>query len=139
MGRIDTEGLEFAARVAYALLRSVDVLPERPDYRKVPRAQAPRRVVTGERGAYFGSIPNYAQEGVVGVLLDGARPGTPAAQAGIQKGDVVVEFAGKPVKTIYDYVNALRLSRPGQTIKVKVKRGDGVVTLEATLSAGRKR
>ncbi|MGE0706935.1 MAG: M20/M25/M40 family metallo-hydrolase [Planctomycetota bacterium] len=131
--RIDRPGLEYAARVAYALLRQVDGLAERPAFRKVPRAQAPRRVVTGERGAYFGSIPNYAQEGTDGVLLDGARAGTPAAKAGIEKGDVIVKFNGMTVKTIHDYVNALRLAKPGQTVKVEVRRGEKVVELEATL------
>ncbi len=131
--KIDAKGAETVARVGLALVRGVDALERRPTFTKVARAEQPRRVVTGERGAYFGSIPNYAQEGLQGVLLDGAREGTPAAKAGVQKGDVIVEFAGQQVRTIQDYVNALRLSRPGQTVKVVVLRDGQRVELEATL------
>lgn len=131
--KIDAKGAETVARVGLALVRGVDALERRPTFTKVARAEQPRRVVTGERGAYFGSIPNYAQEGLQGVLLDGAREGTPAAKAGVQKGDVIVEFAGQQVRTIQDYVNALRLSRPGQTVKVVVLRDGQRVELTATL------
>ncbi|MBX3469099.1 MAG: M20/M25/M40 family metallo-hydrolase, partial [Planctomycetes bacterium] len=131
--KIDARGTETAARVALSLLRGVDGLPGRPTFVRVARPDEPRRVVTGERGAYFGSIPNYAQDGLRGVLLDGAREGTPAAKAGVQKGDVVVEFAGHQVRTIQDYTNALRLCRPGQTVQVVVEREGRRVALEVTL------
>jgi hypothetical protein len=134
---IDAPGVERCAKVALALLRGVDALERRPTFVKVSVAAQPRRVVTGERGAYFGSIPNYAQDGLAGVLLDGAREGTPAGRAGVQKGDVVVEFAGHEVRTIQDYTNALRLSRPGQTVKVVVLRAGQRVELEATLEGRR--
>ena len=131
--RLDVPGAERATRVALALLRGIDGLPARPTYVKVARPDAPRMVATGEQGAYFGSVPDYAAEGVEGVRLSGARAGTPAEQAGIKPGDVIVEFAGKRVVTIHDYVNALRLSRPGQTVKVAVLREGKRVELEATL------
>ena len=138
--RLDTAGLLHAAQVAYGLLRGIDALPRRPEFVRVARSDAPQRVVTGERGAYFGSIPDYAQDGGDGVLMDGAREGTPAAQAGLRKGDVLVRFAGRPVKTIHDFVNALRLARPGETVEVVVRREGGEVTLTATLGvSARKR
>ena len=90
-------------------------------------------MATGEKRVWFGSIPDYAQDGVVGVRLDGAREGSPAAEAGIQKGDVVVAFNGMPIKTIYDYVNALKLAKAGQTVDVVVERDGKRVTLQATL------
>jgi len=131
--KIDAEGLEHATKVALTLVRGIDGFFTRPAYRKVPRKSVAKRVVTGEKGAYFGSVPNYAQDGIKGVLLDGARTGTPAEQAGIKKGDVVIEFAGHPINNIYDYTNALRLVRPGQKITVKVRRGGQVLELKATL------
>ncbi|MEZ6188639.1 MAG: M20/M25/M40 family metallo-hydrolase [Planctomycetota bacterium] len=132
---VDLIGVERAARVAYVLARGIDGSPERPAFTRVEQSEArPRReVATGQRSAYFGSIPEYAAEDVEGVLLSGAKAGTPAEAAGIQAGDVVVEFAGKTVKNIYDYVNALRMCKPDQTIKVVVQRGDQRVELQATL------
>jgi hypothetical protein len=132
--KIDAPGEAKVVDVALALVRGIDGLDRRPTFTKVARgAEAPRRVVTGERGAYFGSVPNYTQEEVQGVLLDGAREGTPAARAGIQQGDIIVEFAGHEVRTIHDYVNALRMCRPGQEVTLVVLRGGQRVTLSATL------
>ena len=90
-------------------------------------------MVTGSRGAYFGSIPNYAQEDVVGVLLDGAKPGTPADKAGLKKGDLLVRFGSHEIRNIYDFVNALKLSKPGDEVDVVVERDGERVTLHATL------
>ena len=50
-------------------------------------------------------------------------------------GDVVVEFNGMKITTIYDYVNALKLASPGQTVPVVVERGGQRVTLSATLGS----
>jgi len=131
--KLDLEGAALSAKAAFLLVRGIDALPARPTPVKVSQPTETKRVVTGEKGAYFGSIPNYASEGVQGVLLDGARPNTPAAKAGIQAGDVVVEFAGRQVRTIHDYTNALRLSAPGDVIKVVVMRAGARVELTATL------
>jgi len=133
-GTVDLIGAERCARVAYVLARGIDALPSKPAFTKVETSSQPRRMVaTGEKSAYFGSIPEYAAEDVVGVLLSGAKAGTPAEACGIQPGDVVVGFAGKTVKNIYDYVNALRLCKAGQVVEVIVERDGKRVTLEATL------
>ncbi|RMG08765.1 MAG: M20/M25/M40 family metallo-hydrolase [Planctomycetota bacterium] len=130
---IDEEGLQAVARFAFLLARGIDAMPRRPTYVKLPRRARPRSVATGQRRASFGSIPNYASEGIEGVLLDGAREGSPAAEAGIRKGDVLVEFNGRKIVTIHDFVNALRLAKPGQRVKVIVLREGERVALEATL------
>ena len=119
----------------HLLARGIDDRASAPTFIKVPRKQRPKAVVTGERGAYFGSIPNYAQDGVTGVLFDGARAGTPAEAAGLRKGDVLKTFAGRTITTIYDYVNALKLSKPGQTITLVVLRDGKLVALKATLGS----
>jgi aminopeptidase YwaD len=133
--RLDLPGMEQAARAAWVIVRGIDALPARPTFIKVARQDEPRRIVTGERAAYFGSVPNYAQDGLQGVLLDGVRPGAPADKAGVKPGDVIVEFAGHQVHTIQDYTNALRLSRPDQKVTVVVLRDGQRVSLEATLGA----
>jgi membrane-associated protease RseP (regulator of RpoE activity) len=132
--RIDEAGAEYCTRVAYHLARGIDAR-DALTYVKVPRKKSPRRVATGERRASFGSIPDYSQDGVVGVRLDGASAGGPAAKAGIKKGDVVVEFNGRKVVNIYDYTNALRESKPGETVSVVVERDGKRITLKATLVA----
>ena len=38
-----------------------------------------------------------------GVRLSGVREGSPAQEAGLQAGDVIVEFEGKEVSDLYAY------------------------------------
>ena len=50
-------------------------------------------------------------------------------------GDVIVGFGGKPVGTIYDFMEGLSRSKPGDRVEIVVRRGDEEVTLEAVLDA----
>ena len=50
------------------------------------------------------------------------RAGSPAEQAGLTAGDVIVEFAGRPVKDLYDFSDALYSQRPGDAVSVTVLR-----------------
>jgi S1-C subfamily serine protease len=51
-------------------------------------------------------------------VLSGVIGGGPAEQAGMQKGDVIVEIAGQTIANIYDYTYALDLLKIGQPTKV---------------------
>ena len=59
-----------------------------------------------------------------------ADAGSPAARAGIQAGDLIVEAAGKPITDGDELVEALAAA--GDTFEVKVVRG----TEERTVSVG---
>src|SRR5258708_34153055 len=73
----------------------------------------------GRAGArvFTGTSPDYAAE-VKGLLLSGVIGGGPAEQAGLQKGDVIVEIAGQTIANIYDYTYALDVLKNGQPTKV---------------------
>lgn len=61
-----------------------------------------------------------------GVKLDGIsseNPSGPAALAGIQDGDIVVEFDGTPIRTVRELVSRVRRVLPYSTVKVKLFRG----------------
>ena len=66
---------------------------------------------------FTGTVPDYSTE-VKGLLLGGVIGGGPAEQAGLQKGDVVVEIAGQTIANIYDYTFALELLKIGEPAKV---------------------
>ena len=86
----------------------------------------------GGYGAYLGTIPDYMQtEG--GVLLSGVRSGGPAEKAGLQGGDVIVKFDSIRIDNIYDYTFALRSRKPGQDVRITVKRAGAEHELVATL------
>jgi hypothetical protein len=85
---------------------------------------------TSGTGAYFGSVPDFGEE-VNGAKFSDVREGSPAAKAGLKPGDILVEFAGKPIGNLYDFTYALRAGKPGDSVKVKVLRGGSA--LEATV------
>src|SRR5262245_25381239 len=130
--KIRYAGLARVSDYAQALVESLDARP-RPTFTKAKADASPGRIAGGGGyGAYLGTIPNYMQtEG--GVLLDGVRDGSPAQKAGIQGGDVIVRFDGLRIDNIYDYTFGLRTRKPGQEVRITVKRAGKDVDLVATL------
>ncbi len=72
-------------------------------------------------GPYFGSIPDFGQT-ENGVKFSDVKPNSPAAKAGLKAGDVLVQFGDKPIKNLYDFTDALRRSKVGDLVEVKVLR-----------------
>ena len=91
---------------------------------------------TGERGAgygpYFGSIPDFG-ETTNGMKFADVKPGSPAAKAGLKAGDVLIQFGDKPIKNLYDFTDALRRSKIGDVVEVKVLRDGQPVTASVKL------
>jgi len=96
-------------------------------------AQAPTSSTRENTSAYLGSIPDMGATEVTGVRLTGVRAGSPADNAGMKAGDIIVEFAGKPVKDLYAYTDALYAQKPGDTVDIVVLRGTERVTVKVTL------
>ncbi|HEY0548075.1 MAG TPA: M28 family peptidase, partial [Verrucomicrobiae bacterium] len=118
--KVNYDGLERITKFARALVLDVANASQRPDYVKVAASDKG----TGSREnlrAYLGTIPDYAAE-VQGVKISGVRGGSPAEKAGLQGGDVIVEFAGQKIANIYDYTYALDAAKIGQTTDIVVMR-----------------
>ncbi len=95
----------------------------------------PRYRATEVRHGYLGHLaPHRASEAeectiaVVGL-------GTPAAGAGLQPADQIVSFEGLPVRTWRQLNQYLQRTRPGQRVRLEIKRGEK--TEEVTLRLGR--
>lgn len=83
-------------------------------------------------GAWFGSIPDLADAGT-GIRLEGTTPGSPAAKAGLRKGDLITVMAGDSVHTLRDMVTVLRLRQPGDTITVAFLRDSKADSVKVVL------
>ena len=68
-----------------------------------------------------------------GLRLTGVREGSPAAIAGLQAGDVVVEFDGNPIADIYAYTYALQDRDVGDEVTIVVEREGERITVTAVL------
>jgi len=128
-----------AARVGDLAMQAALTLSSqeaRPQFVRVQEAQPAAGGGGAGYGAYFGSIPDMGEE-VVGVKFADVRDGSPAAKAGLKAGDLLVEFAGKEIKNLYDFTYALRAHKPGEEVSVTVMRGKEKMTVMVKLEQRR--
>ncbi len=133
--KLNPQGLEtvtaFAARIIAAA--ATETVP--PAYVKL---QAPStRTGGGGYGPFFGVVPDFGEAEQPGVRISGVRPGSPADQAGVRAGDVIVKFAGVMVKTLDDLTFALRGRRPGDRVDVVILRDGQERQVQAILEERR--
>ena len=79
-------------------------------------ADASRHAPKGGQGAYVGKV----------------RAGSPAQQAGLQKGDVITQVGSRPIPNAATLVDISKRIAPGQQVRVRFVRGDR--TQETTLT-----
>jgi len=101
-----------------------------PDY--IAMEQPAEEGGRGVMRAYLGTVPDYAESDVKGMVLNGVTKGAPADKAGLKGGDVIVEMAGKTIENIYDYTYAIQALKIGEAVEVVVERDGERVTLQIT-------
>ena len=77
---------------------------------------------------------------VDGQVGDGAQiaqvqPGGPAADAGLQAGDVVTAVGDRAITTSTELTAAVRSASPGDQVTLTVRRGDSTSTVDVTLGS----
>lgn len=77
----------------------------------------------------MGIMPDYVADGV-GVRIDAVMDNRPAANAGLEGGDIIRKIGDIDINTINDYMKALGKFEKGQKTTVVVKRGDEMVEKE---------
>ena len=65
--------------------------------------------------------------------IDELFPNSPAAKAGVQINDLVSFLDGEPIYSIKAFNDFLRKTRPGMTLRLEVRRGDNLQTIELKL------
>lgn len=128
--KIDYEDLARVARLIGLVAQGVASAETAPEYVEI----APRGTGTNRRTgrAYLGTIPDYAETDIQGVLLSGVANESPAAAAGIQSGDVLVEMAGQELANIYDFTRVLDSLKIGEEVVAVVMRDGARVELRVT-------
>jgi serine protease Do len=94
-------------------------------------------VIRGYLGVATEDVVQIVGEEVAGEPPSGARivsvrPGTPAAAAGLVPGDIIVEYAGRPVESRRDLQFLIADTPPGNEVSVGLIRGGGQVAVAVT-------
>jgi len=85
-------------------------------------------------GAALGVIPDYQTEtDSAGVLIQGVRPTSAADKAGLQGGDLILQYNGKTLANLMDLADDLSNGHPGDAVTLKVQRGKTTIELHAVL------
>jgi hypothetical protein len=128
----DSEKINYAGEVAVLnfIIRLVNTVEDQPKFAFL----ATKNKSMGQPRSFnvtLGIMPSYTAN-VSGLQIDGVSAGKPAEKAGMQTGDIIVQMDALPIHDIESYMGALGKFKKGQTIPVKVKRGDKTIELEVT-------
>jgi aminopeptidase YwaD len=131
--RINASGLE---RVVQVGARVIDRLARgtAPVYTKVSTAE-PRRGRGSGAGAYLGVGADLTDDDAPGVRLSMVQPGSPAAQAGVQKGDVIVRLGGIRIYSFEELREAIGAKKPGDAVEVVYLRDGSERAVRAVLES----
>ena len=140
--KVDIEGLgqivDLVSEVAFDVAgvfgwdQRIALTPVEPDLAAAHGQDPSSSTTRGGYGPYLGTIPDMVPVDF-GLRLTGVREGSPAADAGIRGGDIVVEFAGREIGDIYAYTYALQDHEPGDAVEIVVLRDGERLTLTAVL------
>lgn len=112
-GSAEGVGIGFAIPARLAL----DVLGQIIDHGRVER---------GWLGVDLAPTP-----GAPGPVVARVRAATPAARAGIRRGDVILAINGEPATSLRAVVQRMRGTEPGAVLEIRLLRGDRELTVRA--------
>ena len=96
------------------------------------------KVVRGRIGVSVGPVPREGYEDFgltsrAGAIVASVAPGGAAAKGGLEPGDVIVQFKGRPVSNRDELVKMVVATPPGTTVPVKILRNKQERTLNVTI------
>ncbi|HEY9801665.1 MAG TPA: HhoA/HhoB/HtrA family serine endopeptidase [Leptolyngbyaceae cyanobacterium] len=122
--RADAMGIGFAIPIDKA--KAIAVQLQRDGKVAHPYLGVQMATLTPELAQQNNTDPNsaFAIPEVNGVLVIRVVPNSPAANAGIRRGDVILQVDGQAITTAEQLQNVVENSRLGQALQVKVQRGN---------------
>ena len=96
--------------------------------------------VCGWIGARVGPVPKSFAESLgmdvrYGAVFKDPLPGSPAARAGIEAGDVLTSVNGNPLQSWADFKGTIAAFAPGDTIHLRVRRNGQLLDIQLTVDA----
>lgn len=129
--KINAAGIQKILRLVTDLVAELDTT-KIPDLLTFTEAGNPHNQdIQSDFKVTLGIIPDYSFNGR-GLRIDAVTKDRPAAKAGLEMGDVIVQMGPFPIKDIQDYMKALGQFEKGQTIDLTLRRKDTNKTVRAT-------
>jgi serine protease Do len=118
-------GVSFAIPIEVAL----DVAKQLQSSGKVTRG----RLGIGVQPMTRELAKSFRLEDASGAVVVSVEPGSPAERAGLRPGDVILDFAGKPIKDPNELPRVVAATRPGEKVQMGVWRNGKREQLGATV------
>ncbi|MDX1948619.1 MAG: M20/M25/M40 family metallo-hydrolase [Pirellulaceae bacterium] len=136
--KLNIEGMRRVTDLLSAIVEATDGSSTRPTYIEVKKVEqlAMSDDAGGDRPS-FGSMPAYPNPVDYGVMLEAVIPGSAAEKGGVKGGDVLIKFGESKITVLEDFESALRKHKPGDKVKVVLKRGQETIETEVTLTRRR--
>lgn len=125
-----------AVAALFAVTVAVDAIAKD---KKAPTASTEKsKSESGYIGVYMQELTDDVRKGLdldvaKGVLISGVQDDSPAAEAGIKEGDVIVSFAGKDVTSPDDLRDAVSGFEPGAKAKLDLVRDGKTKSITVTI------
>ena len=129
--RFEADGAARVTELGLALVRRLQSEPL--EFVVVEAEEGEAQRVRGGFKVWFGTVPEYAYEGE-GLLLAGTSAGSPAEKAGLLKDDVILQVGEVEVETIYDFMHALQIYKPGDVVLTRYLRDEVEEEVRVTLA-----
>jgi Zn-dependent M28 family amino/carboxypeptidase len=132
--KINPEGEVKILEMVFDVLMSLDTREIKPEFVKLDKSK--KEEIKGDKKAtskvYTGTIPDFTEE-VEGYKISGVTPGSPADNAGLKAGDIIIKFGDREIKNISDYMNALSEHIPDEEVDFIVLRNGVKINLKIKL------
>jgi len=96
------------------------------------------KVIRGRIGVSVLAVPregfeDFGLKSRMGAVVAQVSPGGAAAKAGMEPGDVIIQFNGRPIKNNDELVRMVVATKPGTSVPVKVLRNKQEKTINVTV------
>jgi membrane-associated protease RseP (regulator of RpoE activity) len=111
-----------------------DFFTEMPDRLMGPKKA--KRIVLAPAALWGFVVDPKPREDALGVTITQILPNSPAATAGLQPGDLLLELDGRWTTSLADTYSAAAQVQPGQSVLLKVRRNNAELDLNVTPKPG---
>jgi serine protease Do len=135
MKKVRIGGVALIALVAWAFVHAPSSAAQQGGRVIPPVAPAPFLPLEGPGASIGVSVRDQLATDAGGVLIESVVDSTPASRAGLQKGDIVVEFDGERTRSARQFTRLVRETPPGRAVKMTIIRSGSRRTVDITPEA----